>query len=807
MTGLPDAHDAGAWLHGRSFAKTSPPGSATAVLDDRMRFTGWSPEAEELFGLKAEDVLGRSADTVLADAETGADTPMVGDRDTTRLLGARVVRRGDGRSLTVTLSLTPLAQREAAFGWLLTATDTELVHWEAVGRAVLAGLAGESPVNLVVYDTGARLRWINAAVEKQFGVPLQEAVGRFVKDLLPQGRVLGDRDLAVSRTEEIVLRVARTGTPVGDVRYRSSTRLDPHREHVWSCSYFRLQDGEGRPIGVCEASLDITDRYVARQRLALLSRASGSIGGTLDIQRTAGDLAELVVPDFADAAVVDIFEPVLSGQEPPRGGTRSLLRRAARRTCDTAAGDSAADTLDTLRLRCLAENAPVADPAAGAVALPLTARGAVLGVVALTRTRPRSPFEPEEILLAGELVSRTAVCVDNARRYTREHATALMLQRDLLPRALPDPPGVEIAHRYLPAAGPAGVGGDWYDVIPLSGARVGMVVGDVAGHGMGAAATMGRVRTTVAALAALDLAPDELLARLDDLVARTDTTPPSGAAEAEDQALGVTCLYAIYDPVSRHCVMARAGHLPPVLATPDGRAELVDLPAGPPLGLGGLPFESADIELPEAAMLALYTDGLVESRETDIDRGVRSLCTALSGPGHDPLEETCDSVIGTLLPQAPEDDAALLLLRVHALAENLVATWDIAPDAGEVGRARSLARDQLIAWGVDEAASFVVELVVSELVTNAIRYGGAPVTLRLIRERGLIVEVSDGGHTSPHLRRAAMEDEGGRGLFLVAQLTRRWGTRYTPTGKTIWTELSLTPVQFTEALADQLFEL
>ncbi|MFJ4616728.1 SpoIIE family protein phosphatase [Streptomyces sp. NPDC088812] len=807
MTGLPDAHDAGAWLHGRSFSKTSPPGSATAVLDGRMRFTGWSPEAEELFGLRADDVLGRSADAVLAAAGTGADAPLAGDRDTTRLLGARVVRRGDGRSLEVMLSLTPLAHGDGAFGWILMAAGAEQAHWEAVGRSVLAGLDRESPVHLVVYDTGARLRWINAAVEKQFGVPLREAAGRFVKDLLPQGRVLGHDDRKVSGVEEIVERVVRTGTPVADVRYRSATRLDPHRERVWSCSYFRLQDEEGRPIGVCEASLDITDRYVARQRLALLSRASGSIGRTLDIQRTAGDLAELVVPDFADAAVVDVFEPVLSGQEPPRGGTRSPLRRAARRPCADASDATASDTLDALRLRCLAEAGPVADPAAGAVAVPLTARGALLGVVALVRSWPRSPFEPEEILLAEELVSRTAVCVDNARRYTREHATALMLQRDLLPRALPEPPGLEIAHRYLPAAGPAGVGGDWYDVIPLSGARVGMVVGDVAGHGMGAAATMGRVRTTVAALAALDLAPDELLARLDDLVARTDTTLPSGATEAEDQALGVTCLYAIYDPVSRHCVMARAGHLPPVLVTPDGHAELVDLPAGPPLGLGGLPFESADIELPEAAMLALYTDGLVESRETDIDRGVRSLCAALSGPGHDPLEKTCDGVIGRLLPQAPEDDAALLLLRVHALAENLVATWDIPLDAGEVARARSLARDRLTAWGVDEAASFVVELVVSELVTNALRYGGAPVTLRLIRERGLIVEVSDGGHTSPHLRRAAMEDEGGRGLFLVAQLTRRWGTRYTPTGKIIWTEVSLTPVPLTEALADGLFAL
>ena len=806
MTSHFKGHDQGVWTHGMSPSGMPTLGGATALLDEQLRFTGWSREAEELFGLSSEEVLGRSADAVLADGGTGAGVPVAGGGDMAWSLGPRPVRRGDGRPVSVSLSLTPLAREVGATGWLLVAMDADLAHREAVGRAMLDGLDRESPVQLVVYDTDARVRWINAAIEKQFGTSLEEVAGKFLKDILPQGEVLEEVDRPTTSVEEIVQRVARTGSPVVDVRYRSATFLAPHHERVWSCSYFRLQDEEGRPIGVCEAGLDITDRYVARQRLALLSRASGSIGRTLDIRHTAGELAQLVVPEFAEAVIVDIFEPVLSGEEPRHGSTHPTLCRVAHRTDHAAAKDTAYHELDTVSLRCLAENAPATDAATRVLALPLKARGTTLGVAAFARPQHADPFEHEEIQLAEELVSRTAVCVDNARRYTREHATALILQRDLLPRALPEQPGVEVAHRYLPAAGPAGVGGDWYDVIPLSGARVGLVVGDVAGHGMGAAATMGRVRTTVAALAALDLAPDELLARLDDLVARTGT-PPSGAAEAEDQALGVTCLYAIYDPVSRHCVMARAGHLPPVLVTPDGHTELVDLPAGPPLGLGGLPFECADIELPEDAMLALYTDGLVENRQTDIDAGIRSLCTALSGPGNGQLDRVCDRVITRLLPQAPEDDAALLLLRVHALAENLVATWDMASDAAEVARARSLALDQLAAWGVDEAASFVVELVVSELVTNAIRYGNAPVCLRLIQERGLIVEVSDGGHTSPHLRRAAMEDEGGRGLFLVAQLTQRWGTRYTSTGKTIWTEVPLSPAKLPGTFPGERFEL
>jgi PAS domain S-box-containing protein len=797
MTGLLSSHDTGREQDFGPGPGSLMLGRATAVLDARMQFLGWSQEAEALFGYRPDEVLGRLAAEVLGEPFTGARLPATEDKhgapEPTGTYRIRSVRHCDGRAVPVALSLDPLRHDRAGAAWLMVAMDLERLRRHAIDQAMLAGLYRQSPIHLAVYDTDARVRWINTAIEKQFGVTLEKVAGRRLPEILPDGVLLTEDGRTVRDVEEPILRAARTGEPVIDVRYRSTTLLDPHHEHVWSVSYFRLQDDAGRPIGVCEAGLDITDRYVARQRLGLLSRAGGSIGRTLDIRRTADDLAQLVVPEFADAVTVDVLEPVLSGQEPSslgRGGDADLCRVAQR--AGSAAAGALAAALDTALLRGLTDAAPVVDPATGVLVVPLAARGAILGLAAFVRTAPRDPFDAEETALAGELVSRTAVCIDNARRYAREHATALMLQRDLLPRSLPRPPGVEIAHRYLPAAGPVGVGGDWYDVIPLSGARVGLIVGDVAGHGMGAAATMGRLRTTVAALAALDLAPDELLARLDDLVARAGA-PPSADAEDEDQALGVTCLYAVYDPVSRHCVMARAGHPPPVLVTADGQAELVDLPAGPPLGLGGLPFESAGFDLPEDSMLALFTDGLVESRHQDIDVGVRTLCDTLSRSGPGPLDKTCDGVIGDLLHQPPEDDAALLLVRVHALPEHLVQTWDIPADPGEVARARSLVCGKLAGWGVADETSFVAELVVSELVTNAIRYGGAPVRLRLIRERGLIVEVSDGGHTSPHLRRAAMEDEGGRGLFLVAQLTERWGTRYTPTGKTIWTEMSRTP--------------
>jgi anti-sigma regulatory factor (Ser/Thr protein kinase) len=333
------------------------------------------------------------------------------------------------------------------------------------------------------------------------------------------------------------------------------------------------------------------------------------------------------------------------------------------------------------------------------------------------------------------------------------------------------------------------VGGDWFDVIPLSGARVALVVGDVVGHGIHASATMGVLRTAVRTLADVDLPPDELLIRLDDLVGRFSASADAGTDEAEENDVGATCLYAVYDPVSRRCCLARAGHPVPALVTPDGAVSFVDLPASPPLGLGGLPFESTEIELPPGSILALYTDGLIESRDHDIDVGLEQLRCALTHPAPS-LEATCDNVLGAVLGEHPADDVALLVARTQALQGDRVATWDLPADPAVVSEARKQVGTKLASWGLDDAA-FVTGLVVSELVTNAIRHAESPIQLRLIRDHTLICEVSDGSSTAPHLRRARAFDEDGRGLLLVSQLTERWGTRQTPHGKTIWAEQSL----------------
>ncbi|MFB7107818.1 SpoIIE family protein phosphatase [Streptomyces sp. NPDC056291] len=551
---------------------------------------------------------------------------------------------------------------------------------------------------------------------------------------------------------------------------------------------------------------------VARERLELLYDAGLGIGTTLDVSRTADELAQVAVPRFADYVSVDLAEGVLRGEEP--AGTATGLRRIAvrgiqddaplyekGRLIDFLPSTPQARSYGTGHVELVTDLSSAygwraQDPERteaivdygihSLISAPIQARGVVLGMANFWRCKERGPFDEEELSLAEELVARAAVSIDNARRYAREHALAVTLQRSLLPRALPELSALEVGYRYLPAQ--SGVSGDWFDVIPLPGGRVALVVGDVVGHGLHAAATMGRLRTAVHNFSTLDLPPDELLSHLDDLVGRIDQDEASTDAAAA--VVGATCLYAIYDPVTRRCAMARAGHLAPALVSPDGSVTFPDLPHGPPLGLGGMPFRTAELELPEGTQLALYTDGLIEDRRRDLDVGMELLRQALAGhPGRSP-EHSCQAVLDALLPARPKDDVALLIARTRALPCDRVAEWDVPPDPAAVARVRVAAARTLDEWGLSELG-FSMELVLSELVTNAIRYGGEPIHVRLIRDRTLICEVSDGTSTSPHLRYAATTEEGGRGLFLVSQMTEHWGTRYSPCGKVIWAEFAL----------------
>ncbi|MGW0768349.1 amino acid permease [Streptomyces sp. NPDC002676] len=377
---------------------------------------------------------------------------------------------------------------------------------------------------------------------------------------------------------------------------------------------------------------------------------------------------------------------------------------------------------------------------------------------------------------------------------TRGHSVALKLQQSMLPRRLPPHAACDSASRYQPADSGSGVGGDWYDVIPLSGTRVGLVVGDVVGHGLRAAATMGRLRTGVRVLARMDLSPDELLSRMADLVEQTahERGPGRGPGRLRphtDEALGVSCLYAVYDPVSGMCSLARAGEsVLVVVERPTGVVDRPELPPGPPLGMGGVPYQSMELELTRGSLLVLFTGGLLQAA-VDCDAGLAQLSQVLADD-RSSLKELCDRAVATLLPGAVDVDATLLVVRTRLLDRNQFAEWALRPDPAAVSTIRTAVSKQLGDWGLDDLA-FTSELIVSELVTNAIRYVGGPIQVRLIRDRSLICEVSDTGHTTPNLRHAASDDEGGRGLFIIAQMTHSWGTRYTATGKTIWTEQDL----------------
>ncbi|MDX3077587.1 SpoIIE family protein phosphatase [Streptomyces sp. MI02-7b] len=778
-----------------------PAGAAVVVVGARGTVTAWSEGARLLLGHTSAQAVGRPA------AEIFSPGPLVLDR---AWHGQSAARHRDGHLLELDIQVSPALDGDAAAcGCVITAAP------EAADDAMVRWAFEQSSVSMSLYDDGLRHRRLNRLALGAMGdVPEESLRGTPYQEIVPEEagrRGYGDH----------LRQVAETGRAM---HYECYTR-DPvsSRDFAWNTDMWPVRDPRGRVRGVAVAAFDSTAQFWARQRLALLNEAGAAIGTTLDVVRTADELAELAVPRLADFVSVDLLDSVLHGEEPPPGpvDTAVVLRRVAHRSrSDAPVAAVELGEVDTYPefsppARCLAEGRAVLSQAGNVdfslwvahnalrdakvrrhglhtvMAVPLMARGVTLGVALFARgTRPEG-FIDDDMTLAEELAGRAAVCVDNARRFTREHGTALALQRSLLPGRLGDQPAVEVASRYLPAGSQAGVGGDWFDVVPLSGTRVALVVGDVVGHGIHASATMGRLRTAVRTLADVDLPPDELLTHLDDLVAHLNSEDDARGERGPGTSteVGATCLYAVYDPISRRCSMASAGHPSPVLRLPDGTVEVVPVSAGPPLGIGGLPFEATERELPEGSVLALYTDGLIGSRDFDLDAGLERLRGALAAPAPT-IESACDTILKSLPPDRPVDDVALLLARTRALNTAQVAVWDVPSDPAKVAETRQATAELLRCWGMEEAVP-VTELVVSELVTNAIRHGSPPVQLRVIRDRSLICEVSDGSNTAPHLRRARSDDEGGRGLLLVAQLTQAWGTRQAATGKTIWAEQAL----------------
>nr|WP_285530383.1 SpoIIE family protein phosphatase [Streptomyces lavendulae] len=564
-------------------------------------------------------------------------------------------------------------------------------------------------------------------------------------------------------------------------------------------------------------------------RLRFVGAATRRISRGLDLDEIVLGLCRATVPTFADAILVYLRDPLPVGDERPVGAVVLRLRRtdlakagdyqiqliqgvsgtipeqsseldiavlhqaaqAAAGFCEVRPAGSLTEVLRNVRpvlgstaagRNALAELLGTQYPiphSERAILAPLRGRRRVIGAAVFLRRQGRPAFQNNDLLIASQLVAQTALGIDKAVLYGREAYIADELQRTMLPDGLPQPTGVRLASRYLPAAETARVGGDWYDAIPLPGSRVALVVGDVMGHSMTSAAIMGQLRTTMQTLAQLDLPPAEVLHHLDEQAQRLGSDRMA------------TCLYAVYDPVSHRITIANAGHPPPVLLHLGGRAEVLRVPPGAPIGVGGVDFEAVELDAPAGATLLLYTDGLVESRLLDVWTGIDRLCQRLSITAHGTdVEELCDDVLDMLGPADRDDDIALLAARLEGIAPSGVAYWFLDPEETAPGRARRFARSALARWGLEELSDSL-ELLVSEVVTNAVRYAERPVTLRLLRTDVLRCEVGDDSPQLPRQRRARDTDERGRGLFVVNQLARRWGATRLSSGKVVWFELEL----------------
>ncbi|MFF3602349.1 SpoIIE family protein phosphatase [Streptomyces sp. NPDC002463] len=841
--------------------QSSPPGSiydyirvASFSIGPDGLVEQWSRRAVDLFGVTAEEARGKDP----VEAFMPADLRERGHRRVKEILDGKewtglVPFRMPGEDrprgiaeMYVMPSETQTGERAA----LCIVVDVRALRRIETDLAASQAIFGQSPFGFLLFGTDLTVKRANRRFATVFGGEADDHRGRTVHDYL--GRAEADRMTTALR------RVLETGESVTDFQIVGAAPGARDRRH-WSINLYRVHSGSGRPIGVAGLGIDVTRRHnaareaaSARRNLALLNEAGSRIGNSLDLEATARELLDVAVPGFCDLASVDLYQGLLTGDEAPPGrwghshdvgygaGSAELRRVAfASAVSDTplrtdeghapGSGCCGPVPIEVGAVHRYPFNSPCAgalrtgrvrtvpgsdgDLVQSTLVVPMVAHDTVVGLVQFSRTKGSEPFGERDRALAVELAARAAVCIDNARLYRREHERALILQRSLLPPGDPEAAGLDIACRYLPGTAATEVGGDWFDVIELPGHRTALVIGDVMGRGLRAAVAMGELRTAVRTLAQLDLEPAEVLSHLDEIARGLGA--PIGAQQSRahknrgpelSEVYLATCVYAVYDPVTRRCAFANAGHLPPVLVAPGEEARLLDVPPGMPLGVGGEPFEEVEVELPEGALLALYTDGLVESRDHPLDEGLQAFQRALTDQDR-PLEDVCDRVLTSLNTGHGEDDIALLMARIQGLPSEAVGDWRLPREPRSVGRARELARAQLAAWDLEPLVD-TVELLVSELVTNALRYGEGEIRLRLLRDRTLVCEVWDSGLVQPRRRRARDTDEGGRGLQLVGLLSASWGSRRTPRGKTVWFELALPDGEGTaEPTVEQLLSM
>ncbi|MFJ8004022.1 ATP-binding SpoIIE family protein phosphatase [Streptomyces fagopyri] len=750
--------------------------SSSAVLAriaEDGRILEWSARAEDLFRRSRTEAEGHTV-AELFQGDSGADSRPV---SATRLSGVSVRPVLDGTALTWEVRD---AEAGGPGGWDL---------------AVLRTLFAHVPIDLYVLDPALRIvrcredsRGTNPAVN-----------GRDFFTALHLDRVEEEQALAhrVLITGEAALRRLVRAAPASGTR----------RPVAYSMSYVPLENADGEVLGLVVCAVDVTDREQAMQRLRFLDDVRATVGTRLEVTSVCEEFTDAVVPAFAGIVVVEVIEDVIRGEEPPLVPVSHdvPLRRVAFRGVVSAhpvddvhrlpEGTPFSRVLDDLRPRLVPVTSNSswlsADPArANSIAqseahslivAPLTVRGQALGVVSFYRHRDEDPFGECDIALAADVCAYTAHCIDNARRYTRERTIASIVKRRLLPQRPSGLSTVDVTAMHI--TGPGG-GGAWYDVIELAGGRSALILGDVSGRGIATATTMGQLRTVIHALAALDLEPDELMARLSDTAGRLAeeraALPTGDPLNREPLTAG--CLIAIYDAVDHTCTLVRAGLSEPYLVGAEGHGETVHVPCGPVLaGPDQAPFPATEFPMPPGSTLAIGNE--------DLPSASPNLKELLRAGKQDPLTEVCDS-LAYALRDRHETEKLILLARVRGLPADQVLTVQLGEGLEAVPAARAATREQLAVWGVSADDAFTTELIVSELIGNALRYGAAPYRLRLIRNDRLTCEVRDAGQSLPRLKHARTVDEGGRGLFIVASVADEWGIRYHADGKTVWAQQS-----------------
>jgi serine phosphatase RsbU (regulator of sigma subunit) len=787
---------------------------AVVVVDGEGLVSHWSRGARRLFGLPRERAIGRPALDLLP--VSGA-FPEEGD--TAYGYGSHAVPDGLGPGLETSLG-GRLSYPSAGRARLPAAGPGRLdVLWWAYP------LAGPGPERLLVLaaDAGALLpdapgdippsERVAPGFASHTDFPGAEELARRLPEILPS--------MSVGESARIVAQVLELGYPVLEFSRNERVPVTPdwgvprRAERRARRERAARTRAAGRPLPA-----DLRDEaedleYAAvRERLEFLNEVSGRIGTSLDLTETIGEVSRAVVPRFTDVAGTYLREQVVAGEGFPDGvpDTTTMWHRVALEHTDepgrwddvVPVGEAMPFPAHTPFFQCMTTGEPVLVPriteetghaiasqfdkrdirplitGRSMLVVPLKARQVVLGFMILLRHPERPVFNDMDRVTGAELAARAGLVLDNARIYTHQENVAETLQDSMLPHIPARMAGCDIATRYLPGTLLGRIGGDWFDAVKLPGARTALVVGDVMGHGLNSAAMMGQLRTAVQTMAALDLPPARLLRNLDDLAQRLG-----------DSYLA-TCLYAVYDPIGGELALANAGHVPPVLVrAADGRSELLDLPTGAPIGVGGVPFETVRVPVASGDRLVMCTDGLVEVRGEDIGVGLATLCESAAHPAAS-MDDACDTIVRALNAGGDrKDDVALLMARLGGIAPGDVAEWRLARDAAEVRRARAAVREQLHGWGLAALAD-TAELLVGELVANAVRHARArPVDLRLVRGDTLLCEVDDDDHELPSLLTAGPGDEYGRGLRVVSTLARQWGASRTGAGKTVWCELPL----------------